>query len=114
VQEHTLEVDIDGDLSIDSELPKLVLKDITTLKIDVGDVTYINSEGLRNWILWMDQTFKSVPAIEVIFSRVPFAIVKQINSLDNFIPASSKISSLYVPYFCENCNLDTSKLIQHG
>ena len=93
-----------GDISMESELPKLEMNGIQVLKVDMGDVQYINSSGVRKWMMWNWSFTKNFPKLKLILSRVPSVIVKQINSIKGFVPDGSVITSVFVPYFCEQCD----------
>ncbi len=84
---------------------------IKTILLDLDKVTFLNSCGLRSWILWI----KEVPRdILKIFKKCPPMVVEQMSVLDGFVPQNSIIESFYIPYYCEDCDVDAKYLALRG
>ena len=68
------------------------------IKINLKDVTLINSVGTRAWCLWI-QRFRA-PA-EVILIECPVIIVKNFTLVKGFLNERCRIYSFVVPYYSE-------------
>lgn len=66
----------------------------TTLCIDTGGVTAINSNGTRDFTHWV----RSIKEKSVAFSRCPKIFIDQLNMMPTLIPAFSTVTSFYVPF----------------
>ncbi len=106
--ERTLVV-MNGWLDERAELPELEQPVGGDLIIDLEKVTMVNSMGVRNWIQW--QSAVEVEKNVMLINCSP-VVVKQINILDGFLNDRTKIESIFVPYFCEDCGFEENKLIK--
>lgn len=109
----TLKVSFSGEISMQTDLPRLKLEGISEVNLDVGEVTYINSAGVRKWMIWTRELTK-ISSLKFTLSRIPGVLVKQMSTIENFVPTTSQILSLYVPYYCENCDTNSEKLLERG
>ena len=78
------------------------------LNIDLADVSYINSLGVRDWINLMNQATSQGIAIEL--HRVCEPIVQQLNMI-LATRGKAHIASFYAPYACDHCGREESLLI---
>lgn len=77
------------------------------LVINLKGVSRINSSGVRNWI----NAIKSLAGMmQIEFVECSRAIVDQLNMINNFA-ASGRVVSFYAPYYCEECEKESEKLI---
>jgi len=97
-----------GELTEDLQLPSADLKGVNKLFIDTGELTYINSLGMRNWIYWTAELKQKVNA--VVFQRLSNALVRQMVQLGSLLPEECKVSSVYVPLYCDACDRAEVKL----
>lgn len=74
------------------------------LVFNFKSLTAINSCGVRNWVNFLRDMQKT----EITFEECPPLIVRQMNMVPSFV-GHAKVSSVYVPYVCDNC--DTEKLV---
>lgn len=88
-----------ADLSLDD----IDLRGIDKLVVDFEKLKYLNSSGIKIWILLMDKLSQE-PNLKLEFIKCPKFIIDQINTIQGFIPDNGKIVSFYVPIFCERCN----------
>lgn len=79
--------------------------EISQIYVDFENVKYINSTGIKNWILWIKEIQTKKKDSEIFFSNCPGPIVDQMNVVKNFLPAGTVVKSFFVPFFCEICNL---------
>lgn len=78
--------------------------------IDLAKVSSINSVGIRSWIMWFGQ-FQDT---HFTFVNCPKALVMQMNMVEGFLPAKNDVLSLYVPFFCEDCDKEQDVLFHVG
>lgn len=81
------------------------------LVLDLGQVSILNSSGLRAWVLWVRSLEKR---IGVFFRNCPMNVISQMNILDGFVPMGAIVDSFQVPYFCESCKRETLKIAVRG
>ena len=99
---------ISGWLDERAELPEIDGRIDGDLIIDLSEVTLLTSLGARNWMLW--QQSLTVEKDVVLVNCSP-AVVKQINILEGFLNDRTKIDTICVPYFCEDCDHEESRLV---
>lgn len=80
------------------------------LVIDFEEVSFINSLGIRVWMQWLENN----PAECIDFRNLPTSITDQVNMVEGFLPASGKVESFYVPFECEECDLETHHHFEEG
>ena len=66
----------------------------TSLCIDTGGVTAINSNGTRDFTHWA----RTIKEKNVVFSRCPKIFVDQLNMMPTMVPTFSAVTSFYVPF----------------
>ena len=73
---------------------------IQNLHIDCDHLQLLNSEGIKNWIVFSDYLsfFKN---LSVFYHRCNRLVIDQVNKTQNFIPNNGKVVSLKFPIFCE-------------
>jgi hypothetical protein len=109
-----LDLQMVGEISIDSELPRLDLREVTELNLDLSGVKYINSAGIRKWMTWFRTSEQSHPELVFLMNKLPVVLVSQMKNVLNFIPERSKIQSVFVCYYCEDCDVVAEKLLEKG
>ncbi len=70
----------------------------------------INSTGIREWIKLMQK----LKTVQLSFSECPKVFIDQVNMIQGFAPANTKILSFYVPYFNELNECEKSVLLVYG
>lgn len=108
-----LKLQISGAITEKSDFPVLDLNKIKELHFDLSDMSYINSAGVRRWILWFWNIEKDQPQIKLFIDKCPHVVAKQIAGVSEFIPASTIILSFFAPYFCDHCSQGFDRLIQN-
>ncbi|MGE3388345.1 MAG: hypothetical protein AB7K41_16590 [Bdellovibrionales bacterium] len=81
------------------------------LILDLKEVTLINSGGIRLWLQWMTGIKLLSPTVIITVVNAPKIMIDQMNYFRDFIPAPYVVKSLFVPYFCESCNLSHEELL---
>lgn len=92
-----------------SEWPELTEPVAGHLVLDLAGISLLNSLGVRNWILWLSSL--DVEHDVMLINCSP-AVVKQLNILEGFLNDRTKIETIFVPYFCEDCGFEENKLIE--
>lgn len=88
--------------------------------LDLGEVTYLNSVGIRDWSLFL-KSFKTAPGggggapkpREIVFDRCTDEVVRTMNMVTNFhyrLP----VRSLFRAYGCEHCGHEQTVLLREG
>lgn len=102
---------IGGYIGENSEFFEVNLNGVKHLHIDLNDVNYLNSVGVKNWIAW---TRKLRDDLMVTFSNCPPLFVNQMNNVVDFLPKSGSVDSFYVQYYCDNCATEKNVLLEKG
>ena len=110
VKKNTLHLTLEGEIQATGVLPQLDMSGLKELDLDIGKITYINSGGIRNWLVWISELNKKFPSMEFVFRQIPPIMVSQITNVDSFIPKKSKIKSIYIPFFCDHCGASATRL----
>ncbi len=106
----TLNLKFLGSISETSKFPEIKLANINEVSLDFGDVTYINSAGVRHWIKWMWHFEKEKAGLSFSIQRCSPRIVRQIHAINSFVPKTTQIKSFLIPYECEQCSNNIEKL----
>jgi hypothetical protein len=93
---------IDEDLNFAHLLDPIIGSHALKLNLDLEKVNRINSCGVREWLLFI-QELQSQMAVR--FVRVSEAFVKQINLIQGMLgPKGAPVLTFAAPYFCEQCD----------
>jgi hypothetical protein len=103
-------VKISGVIDEDTDFSKVDIRAAASLRLDLSGIKSINSCGIRDWIKWLS----SSAAQAVVFHDCPKVIVDQINMVQGFLPANGRVTSFYVPYFCEETDEEKQVLFRLG
>ena len=106
-----MDLKLSGYIGENSDLFTVRLAGIKDLIIDMGGINYINSIGIKNWVLWT----RKIPAgLNVAFQNCPMCIVNQMSMVVDFLPKGATVQSFYLPFFCDKCNGEKNILIEKG
>lgn len=110
-----LVVRLSGSLDEDSNLgPLLSLSQelgsaVQVIQFDLGHVSGLNSCGVREWLLLMEQL---APRRSCAFVNVNELFVEQANMISNlFGSARHPVLSFQAPYHCDQCNLEEIRVL---
>ena len=73
------------------------------LAINFGRVSAILSMGVKTWIHF-SMALEKIPNLEIEFKNCSKPVVDQINLVKGFLPTNARVSTLFVPIYCETCN----------
>lgn len=100
-----------GSMDENMKLNQIQLKDGGTIIFDLGEVTRINSIGIREWIIWIN---RNAANHKIIFRNCPRAIIDQANLVPGFLPPAAVIESFHIPFACFDCNTSDTRIMQMG
>lgn len=106
-----LKLSIDGHIDEESAFEALPLEGVSSLVVDLGKVTAINSVGIREWIKW-SKGLSSVPSISI--ENCPKVVVDQVNMVAGFLPPNAKMESFFVPYYSDESGEEVMVLFKRG
>ncbi len=78
-------------------------KDFRRLIINFGRVNAILSMGVKAWVNFSGQ-LEAFPHLEIEYKNCSKQVIDQINLVKGFLPKNAKVSTLFVPIFCDRCN----------
>lgn len=93
------EIRLMGRLDENAQLPA-ILEKTEKIYIDLKEVHFINSLGIRLWLEWMESSTNP----NLYFLWVPTILVDQMSLVDGFFPEGADILSFAAPYYCEECD----------
>jgi hypothetical protein len=83
----------------------------TEITVDLKDITYINSIGVKGWVDW---ALKIPKSCKVIFLNCPHVMINQFNMVVGFMPINGMVKSFFAPYHCESCSHEKIELFSEG
>jgi CheY-like chemotaxis protein len=96
-----------GDLTEVAEFEDLAQRLSGVIEFDLGGVRYLNSAGVRKWVLFLEQ-LKNVSAYT--FVRCSTAFVLQASMVARLL-GHGRIDSFWAPYICESCEIEDQRLL---
>lgn len=88
-----------GNITEDSQVDEISSNPKSTVVIDLEKVDRINSYGIRQWVNALKNLDEKVK--ELIFVKVPPAMVEQFNMISNF-GAGGIVYSFFLPFYSES------------
>ncbi len=79
------------------------------LRLDLGEISYINSIGVRDWIGLLRRAADAGIAVELV--RVSEPVVQQFNMIAA-ARAGATVRSFFAPYVCDACGHEESHLLE--
>ena len=106
-QGKSIRVVFGGDMTDGCSFPKIEdLAGVDSITIDLEKTNYINSTGIRQWILWTESIQNKSPNVSIFLENVQAVFVRTQAVIFDLLPAGTKVVSFFLPYFCESCNKD--------
>jgi DNA-binding response OmpR family regulator len=96
-----------GDLTEVAEFEDLADRLSGLVEFDLGGVRYLNSAGVRKWVLFLE---KLVNVSAYSFVRCSTAFVMQASMVSRLL-GNGRIDSFWAPYVCEACELEDHRLL---
>lgn len=104
------EIAITTAINEDFEFPR-EMGTLKAIRMDLSKVSYINSEGTRRLNSWIWEMEKSLPALSIELEKVPPVVARQLSLIRVQTANNVTIKSIYVPYYCTNCDSDDETLV---
>ncbi len=109
-----LDFTIQGHINDESQFPNVDLSGVTKVNINVENVSFINSGGVRKWMVWGREIGLDKGALDVTYIHLPTVLSKQVVSIDGFIASAAKLKSLVIPFYCEECEHAFKGIFEKG
>lgn len=104
-------VALHGVIDESCQLGQLVPATPGVLRLDLADVTFINSLGVREWIRFLADLASA--GIRVELARVSEPLIQQLNMIVA-ARGQAEVLSFYAPYACDACGREESLLLDLG
>lgn len=98
-----LVVQLSGPIGETTALFNVPMAGLKEIILDLNDMTFINSIGIKQWIFW---TLKIPSDCVVRMQNCPFVIGTQASIVVGFAKPNMKLESLKVPYACDSCSTE--------
>jgi hypothetical protein len=101
----SLKINVEGQINEATLLPSLddLPNGIASIDFNFSDSAYLNSEGIKMWLLWLIKLRKSIPTAKIHFEKVSVYILNLGAVIDGLIPSDATFSVIRVPYYCSTC-----------
>lgn len=98
-----------GDIDEDFTFDNLLAEKHEKYLIDFNEVEMINSCGIREWINLLEKLGEEA---QIIYMNCPQIIIQQMNMVEGFLTAKSRVHTFYGPYYCEECDKETKFILK--
>jgi rubredoxin len=105
------EVVLEGMIGETSDFFRYPTQNLDEMHINMAKVTFINSVGVKHWILWATKTSEKC---KVLLLNCPFMIASQASTVVGFLPKNFLLESFFAPFLCPDCETEKSVLLQRG
>jgi len=96
-------VRLDGVINEDNRLQERMAPVLgRKILVHMGKVERINSCGVRDWVLWLQELESQGNSVHLI--QCSPVVVSQVNMVRNFCGHRGHVVSFQAPYFCETCD----------
>lgn len=102
-----IKVEIEGSLGETSIFFTMPIKDTTEIVVNMEKMTYMNSVGVKNWIVW---TMKIPRNCTVRLLNAPVLIAAQGSTIQGFMTPNIMLESVRIPYACDECGFEKFEL----
>jgi hypothetical protein len=83
----------------------------TNLLLDLGNLTQMNSCGVREWLMFLEQI--RAAKLTFSFTVISEAFADNANSVIDLLgPRGTTIGSFHAPYYCGTCQMRTMKVLR--
>ena len=96
-------VKLSGRIDETSQFNDIMMSQQGMLVLDFEEVTYLNSAGIRKFVVWLAKLEKENPKSEFVFERVPPVIMQKAELIKQFMPRALSCDSTYVSFACADC-----------
>jgi hypothetical protein len=104
--EKGLKVSLSGFLNENCHLETVGYRSHSQIAVDLREVRYINSIGVRKFIDWLWKIERGCPRSSVHLESVSPVMMRQILMIKDSLPKNIHIESIMVALFCEPCDFE--------
>jgi hypothetical protein len=79
--------------------------------VDFSNVNWINSLGIRKFSRWVWEMEDKMPQLKISLVRLPPVVVRQLNLIRSQFGKNMEVNSVFVPFYCDNCDLDDKSVL---
>ena len=91
---------------------------ISHIRIDLSELKYLNSIGIRDWMLWTKKlehlVSPSKEPVTITLTHLRVAFLKLVDLVFQIVPKSAKIESFFISYSCLDCFNTETKIVQNN
>ena len=98
---------LEGEITEDADLGFFEKASSQEILLDLNQVTFINSCGIRDWI----EAQAKFQGHKIVYENCPQVIVEQMNMVKGFIANGGEVKSFYAPYYNEKTDQEVKILI---
>lgn len=98
----------------DFGIPVQEIANCASVTMDFSPVRFMNSEGLRQFTSWLWELEKANPKISVRLVKVSPTVNRQLLTVKTYLAAIATVESVYLPYYCEDCDREESSVLTHA
>jgi hypothetical protein len=118
VSPEKLSIGVTSDVVLTKNFSAIGLKDFAdlsksdTLLLKFVDIDGVASEVLRDFVKWLMDIEVKFPNLIIRLENLPSHVARQLIPMRNYLPQKLEVLSMFVPFYCENCdNEDRSYLV---
>lgn len=104
-------LEMGGSIDENAAFNRIEIGKARDLVVDLEKVTRINSVGIRSWMIWFNANARGK---NLTFRSCPSIVVNQFNLVMEFLPSDARVESIFVPYYCENCDHQDAIILKEG
>ena len=100
-----------GFLNEEADFTQIPESQAQNVALNLEQLEGSNSLGLKKWISWITPVSQTA---QITIEKAPPEIVNQMSILSGFVPKGAKVSSIFVPYYCDSCGHEENILFENG
>lgn len=105
-------IEIKGPIGETNDFFNYPLKDIREVVLDLKNMTFINSIGVKNWVVW---TLRVPPDCTVRLQNAPYVMISQASMVKGFATFPKfKVESFKAPFSCSSCGHESETSLEMG
>lgn len=82
------------------------LESAESVLINMQELKFMNSAGIRQFVKWASDAATSFKTLRIVLTLVPPSVAKQLFTVARLLPSAFSIDSVYLPYYCNDCELE--------
>lgn len=106
ISEYTQGFKLSGPIDENSDFSPITESKKDSFELHLGGTTRINSYGIRKWIMMLNK----VENKDITYVNCPVYFVNQVNLVNKLVD-KVKINTLFLPFYCSQCDEEPEFLI---